>query len=154
MIQNKAFIYKGVPEAFPIAGRHLAIEDIGFDECAPPPENGFTSQNLYASFDPSQRSSMRDPEIQSFSTALEIGKPVVSHNIIGKVLKSANSKFKEGTIVLLESLGTESFSIVLENSAERARVLQPQEGIPLTAYLGALGWTGNTGYGTFMLIPD
>jgi NADPH-dependent curcumin reductase CurA len=143
MIQNKAFIYKQIPDAFPVAGQHVAVEDIGFGECAPPPKNGFTTQNLYATFDPTQRSSMRDPKIQSYSAAFEIGNPLVSISVIGKVLKSNNSKFREGTIVLLELCGTESFSVVSEISAERARVLEPQKGIALTAYLGALGLTGS-----------
>lgn len=145
MVQNKAFIYKQIPDAFPVADQHLAVEDIGFDEHAPPPRNGFTTQNLYATFDPTQRSSMRDPKIQSYLAAFEIGKPLVSVGVIGKVLKSNNSKFREGNIVLLEFSGTESFSVVSEISAERATVLKPQKGIALTAYLGALGLTGSLG---------
>jgi NADPH-dependent curcumin reductase CurA len=143
MVQNKAFIYKQVPVAFPVAGQHLAVEDIGFDEHAEPPKNGFTTQNLYAAYDPSQRGRMRDPKIQSYSTAFEIGKPVISISVIAKVLKSDNLKFKQGTIVLLDHSETETFSIVSEDSAGRAKVLDPQQGIPLTAYLGSLGMTGN-----------
>jgi hypothetical protein len=63
MIQNKAFIYRQIPDEFPVPSQPVAVEDIGFDEYAPPPKNGFTTQNLYATFDPTQRSSMRDPKI-------------------------------------------------------------------------------------------
>jgi len=46
MIQNKAFIYKNIPNGWPVAGKDLAVEDIGFDENAPPPEGGFTTKNV------------------------------------------------------------------------------------------------------------
>jgi NADPH-dependent curcumin reductase CurA len=68
---------------------------------------------------------------------------LVSISVIRKVLKSNNLKFREGTIVLLELSGTESFLVVSEISTERARVLEPQKGITLTVYLGALGLTGS-----------
>jgi NADPH-dependent curcumin reductase CurA len=68
---------------------------------------------------------------------------LVSISVIRKVLKSNNLKFREGTIVLLELSGTESFLVVSEISAERARILEPQKGITLTVYLGALRLTGS-----------
>jgi NADPH-dependent curcumin reductase CurA len=68
---------------------------------------------------------------------------LVSISVIRKVLKSNNLKFREGTIVLLELSGTESFLVVSEISAKRARVLEPQKGITLTVYLSALGLTGS-----------
>jgi NADPH-dependent curcumin reductase CurA len=78
MIENKAFIYKRLPSGLPVPGQDLTVEDIGFDETADPPKNGFTTKNLYAAFDPSQRGRMRDPSIKSYSAAMEVGKPVVS----------------------------------------------------------------------------
>jgi NADPH-dependent curcumin reductase CurA len=78
MIQNKAFIYKEIPNGCPVPGQDLTVEDIGFDERADPPKNGFTTKNLYTAFDPSQRGRMRDPSIWSYSPAMKIGTPVVS----------------------------------------------------------------------------
>jgi NADPH-dependent curcumin reductase CurA len=87
---------------------------------------------------------MRDPKIQtqSYSSAMEIGQPIVSISVIGKVLKSDNSKFKEGSLVFLFLSGTESYSIVPESKLGTARVIELENGIPLTAHLGALGMTG------------
>jgi len=148
MLENKAFVYKSVPNGWPVAGQDLTIEDIGFDEEAPPPKNGFTTKNLYAAYDPSQRGRMRDPKIQSYSAAMEPGKPVISVSVIDKVLKSDNSKIKEGSLVMLSASDTKSYSTVPESQVGTARVLEPQDGIPLTAYLGALGMTGLTAYGS------
>jgi hypothetical protein len=86
-------------------------------------KNGFTTQNLYATYDTAQRGRMRDPKIQSYSTAFEIGKPVTSISVLAKVLKSDNPKFKEGPMVLLDHSDTETFSVILEDAAERAKVL-------------------------------
>jgi len=148
MVQNKAFIYKSVPDGWPVPGKDLTVEDIGFDESAAPPKGGFTTKNLYAAYDPSQRGRMRDPKISSYSPAMEAGKPVVSVSVVGKVLKSDNAKIKEGAIVLLRSHFTESYSAVQESAVETTQIIEPQKGVPLTSYLGLLGMTGMTAYGS------
>ncbi|KIX06387.1 uncharacterized protein Z518_04363 [Rhinocladiella mackenziei CBS 650.93] len=148
MIQNKAFIYKSIPNGWPVPGKDLTVEDIGFDESAAPPKNGFTTQNLYAAFDPSQRGRMRDPSIRSYSAAMSTGKPVVSVSVIGKVLKSDNEKIKEGAIVMVTGHYTESYSAIDEAGVARTQILEPKVGVPLTAYLGLLGMTGMTAYGS------
>ncbi len=148
MVQNKAFVYKAVPNGWPVPGQDLTVEDIGFDDAAPPPPNGFTTKNLYAAFDPSQRGRMRDPAVASYSAAMTPGKPVVSVSVIGQVRKSDNPKFPPGTTVLLRLAATESYSAVDEAAAANAEVIEPREGVPLTAYLGPLGMTGMTAYGS------
>jgi NADPH-dependent curcumin reductase CurA len=110
-----------------------------------------TTKNFYAAFDPSQRGRMRDPKIWSYSPAMEVGKPVLSVSVIGKVLKSDNSNFKEGSIIMLP-YGTESYSAIPESALKSAELLHPPKGLPLTAYLGALGMTGMTAYGSLMEI--
>lgn len=152
-ISNKAFIYKKLPVGWPVPGQDLTIEDIGFDDEAPPPPGGITTKNLYAAFDPSQRGRMRDPESKSYSAAMEPGKPVYSVSVIAKVLKSDNKKFPAGSIVNLWGHNTESFSTVPANKLEPGifgppLLIEPKEGVPLTAYLGALGMTGMTAYGS------
>jgi NADPH-dependent curcumin reductase CurA len=142
MVQNKAFFYKKVPNGWPVAGQDLTIEDVGFDETAGPPKNGITTKNLYATFDPSQRGRMRDPSVSSYSPAMDTGKPVVSVSVIGKVLKSANSNYSEGTLVLLWLSATETYSVVPEHALKMAEIINPKPGVPLTAYLGLLGMTG------------
>ena len=148
MVLNKAFVYKAIPVGWPVKGEHLTVEDVGFNANAAPPKGGFTTKNYYAAYDPSQRPRMRDPSIQSYSPAMITGRPLLSVSVIGKVLKSDNSKFKEGTIVLLSSSFTESYSSVPESAMNRVEIIQPREGVPLTAYLGLLGMTGMAAYGS------
>jgi NADPH-dependent curcumin reductase CurA len=148
MVANKAFIYKSVPRGWPVAGQDLTIETLEFDLDAAPPKNGFTTKNFYAAYDPSQRGRMRDPAIQSYSPAMELGKPVIAVSVIGKVLKSDTSAIQVGSLVMLQAAGTESYSAVSESAVKTTRVIKPKEGVPLTAYLGALGMTGMTAYGS------
>ncbi|KIW90451.1 uncharacterized protein Z519_09097 [Cladophialophora bantiana CBS 173.52] len=148
MVQNKAFIYKAVPNGWPVPGKDLTVEDIGFDDTAPPPKGGFTTKNFYAAYDPSQRGRMRDPSIPSYSPAMTTGKPVVSVSVIGKVLKSDNPKIQPGAIVMMQSSGTESYSAKEESAVATTQIIEPKEGVPLTAYLGLLGMTGMTAYGS------
>ena len=154
MVQNKAFIYKQVPKGWPKPGQDLAVEDIGFDENAAPPSNGITTKNLYAAFDPSQRGRMRDPSVGSYSAAMTAGKPVESVSVIGKVLKSDNTKVKEGQIVMLRMGATESYSAVSEEAVKNLEVIDDKPGVPLTAYLGLLGMTGMTAYGSLHEIGE
>lgn len=147
MVQNKAFIYKQTPHGFP-TNKDLTIESTDFDLDAAPPPGGFTTKNFYAAFDPSQRGRMRDPAIKSYSPAMTLNEPVSSVSVIGKVLKSDAKDIKEGSIVLLTSSGTESYSIVTANKLPLVKVLTEQKGVPLTAHLGALGMTGMTAYGS------
>ena len=148
MVQNKAFIYKSIPHGWPKPNQDLAIEDIGFDDNASPPKNGITTKNLYAAFDPSQRGRMRDPSVQSYSPAMEPGKPVISVSVIGKVLKSDNANIKEGQTVMLQSAGTETYSRVEEGALKNVQIIEEKDGVPLTSYLGLLGMTGMTAYGS------
>ena len=154
MVQNKAFIYKQVPQGWPKPGQDLTIEDIGFDENAAPPTNGITTKNLYAAYDPSQRGRMRDPSVSSYSPAMEPGKPVISVSVIGKVLKTDNDKVKEGQIVMLRGSGTESYSSVSEEGVKALQIIEEKPGVPLTAYLGLLGMTGMTAYGSLHEIGE
>src|SRR5690242_4149307 len=129
-IQNKAFIYKQVPKGWPVPGQDLTIEDIGFDENAPPPAGGITTKNIYAAFDPSQRGRMRDPAIKSYSAAMEAGKPVISVSVIGKVLKSDADKFPVGSIVIIGRHFTESFSSLSADALETVHVIEDKPGVP------------------------
>lgn len=159
MVQNKYFRYKAVPSGWPEPNKDLDIASEEFDLEAPPPRNGFITKNLYAAFDPSQRGRMRDSKVWSYSKAMEVGKPVESVSVIGKVLKSDNSQFKEGEYVILWSSYTETYSKVSPEdtnglsdqkveSSRRAQRFEPASGVPFTAYINALGMTGMTAYGS------
>jgi NADPH-dependent curcumin reductase CurA len=148
MVQNKAFIYKSIPNGWPEAGKDLTVEDIGFDDNAPPPAGGFTTKNFYVAYDPSQRGRMRDPSISSYSAAMKTGEPVISVTVIGKVLKSDSDKIQAGQTVMVTSSRSESYSVLGQDMVARTEIIEPKEGVPLTAYLGLLGMTGMTAYGS------
>jgi NADPH-dependent curcumin reductase CurA len=42
---------------------------------------------------------------------------------------------------------TESYSAVEESAVQRLQIIEPKQGVPLTAHLGLLGMTGMTAYG-------
>jgi NADPH-dependent curcumin reductase CurA len=149
MIENKAFIYKQLPKGWPVPGQDLTIEDIQFDDAAAPPAGGITTKNLYAAFDPSQRGRMRDEATtKSYVPAMKTSEPVISVSVIGKVLKSDTDKFPAGSTVIIGRAFTESFSTIPASKLETVHVIEEKPGVPLTAYLGALGMTGMTAYGS------
>jgi NADPH-dependent curcumin reductase CurA len=49
---------------------------------------------------------------------------------------------------LLWAHPTESYSALPESAVAGTQILNPKPGVPLTAYLGALGMTGMTAYGS------
>ena len=93
---------------------------------------------------------MRDPNIKSYNPAMVVGKAVASVSVIGEVSKSDTPKISSGDLVMLSLSGTETYSAVDSSAIEegRVKVLKPPEGVPLTAYLGVLGMTGMTAYGS------
>lgn len=150
MVQNKAFVYKSLPQGWPVEGKDLVIESSDLNLSQPAPKNGLITKNLYASFDPAQRSAMRDPTIVSYSPPMPFG-PVRAISAIARVLKSDNAKFKEGDLIIIGT-GTEEYSIIPEDSAEKATLLENPEDLPLEDFLGALGMPGLTAYGSFVEI--
>lgn len=52
MVQNKALIFKKVPEGYPKVGEHLAVETREFDLDQNLPSGGIITKNHYISFDP------------------------------------------------------------------------------------------------------
>jgi NADPH-dependent curcumin reductase CurA len=151
MVANKAFMYKAVPHGWPVPGQDLAVESSEFDLDAAPPPGGVTTKNLYAAFDPAQRGRMRDPTVGSYAPAMAVGSPVLSVSVIGQVIKSDHARFRAGALVMLP-YRTESYSAIPAAALASAEMLRPPPGLPLTAYLGALGMTGLTAYGSLMEI--
>lgn len=154
MVENKTFLYKAIPEGWPEPGKHLDVVTLPFDLDAAPPKGGVTTQNVYATFDPSQRGRMRDPAIKSYNAAMETGKAVVSIHVIGKVLKTDTDRFQAGDLILVGRWATEEYSAIPAEALEAAQLVQQIPGVPLTAWLGALGMTGMTAYGSLMEIGE
>ena len=153
MVQNKGLIFKEVPVDWPEEGKNLTIEDRTFDLDTEPPADGITTKNFYISFDPYQRGRMRAPEIKSYSPPFELGKPI-TNSAVAKVLKSNNSKFKEGDVVT-GLLPTEEYSIVsAEIANSMVRKLENPHNLDPKLFVGALGMPGLTAYSSFYAIGE
>ncbi|KAL9600944.1 MAG: hypothetical protein Q9219_002879 [cf. Caloplaca sp. 3 TL-2023] len=153
MVQNKGLIFKKIPNGWPVAGQDLAVEDQGFDLDAEPPQDGIITQNFYASFDPYQRGRMREPESESYFSAFELGRPIFN-STIAKVLKSANSKFQKGDLVLGMIPTAEYAVISAEITNSMMRKLDNPLDLDLKLFLGALGMPGLTAYSSLYAIGE
>ena len=148
MVQNKGLIFKKVPSGWPKEGEDLAVESRDFDLETAPPENGITTKNYHVSFDPYQRGRMRPAEAKSYSAPFELGQPI-TNSAVSKVLKSNNSKFKEGDLIL-SFTGTEEYSVIPgEVANDRCRKLDNPYNLDPRLFIGALGMPGLTAYSSF-----
>ena len=153
MVQNKGLIFKSIPTDWPVEGKDLTIEDRGFDLDTEPPKHGITTKNYYLSFDPYQRGRMRAPQVNSYAPPFELGKPI-TNAAVSKVLKSNNSKFKQGDIVT-GTLPTEEYSTISGEVANTSvRKLNNPYNLDPKLYIGALGMPGLTAYSSFYAIGE
>lgn len=143
MATNPAVIFKEVPDGWPVAGKHLTVEDIGNAD-APAPPSGLVVQPLYLSIDPYQRGRMRDPKIKSYRPGFALGKPIENAGI-AKVLRSNVEGLVPGDIVEA-FLPFAKVAVLEEGYAKMARKLENPHGVDERYFLGALGMPGLTAY--------
>jgi len=106
----------------------------------PVPSDGeLLVRNLFMSVDPYMRPRMND--VKSYVPPFQIGEPL-DGGAVGEVVESTVDSFKPGDTVL-HGLGWREHALV---PAKAARAVEPIPGLPLSAYLGALGMTGLTAY--------
>ncbi|KAF9872284.1 zinc-binding dehydrogenase [Colletotrichum karsti] len=143
MTQNKTLIFKKIPTGLPVAGEHLVIEDrpIDLDDA---PEGGLVVEILYASFDPYLRGKMRDPSKKSYSPPFDIDGPI-TNDTIGKVLKSENPDFPEGSLVVAHTPIAE-YARVSPAVLQRGRKIHNPHNLDLGLFLGPLGMPGLTAW--------
>lgn len=153
MVQNKALIFADFPSGFPEIGKHLKVESSEFDIDQEPPRDGITVKVHYVSFDPYQRGRMRKPEIKSYAPPFDLGKPVTNSAIVS-VIKSANSKFKEGQVLYAVRTNTEEYSVLGKEEAESCEVLKNEYNLDPKLFIGALGMPGLTAYSSFYAIAQ
>ena len=147
MVQNKGLIFKQVPTGLPVPGKDLTVEAREFDIDQSPPAGGITTKNIYASFDPYQRGRMREATKKSYSPPFDLGKPI-TNNVVAKVVKSDNEKFKAGDIVV-GGLSIEEYSTVPKQQAAALKIIENPYKLDLKMFLGPLGMPGLTAYSSF-----
>jgi NADPH-dependent curcumin reductase CurA len=149
MVQNKSFIFKKVPEGWPVPGQDLTIESSDFDLDQQPPDGGITVKNYYASFDPYQRGRMRPADVKSYSPPFELGKPITNRSIM-KVIKSSSPKFNPGDVIISAGVSPiQQYSALDRDFVAGASKLENPYKLDPKIFLGALGMPGLTAWSSF-----
>lgn len=142
---NKSFIFKKVPQGFPIPGQDLVTEERTID-LNNAPEGGLIVKNLVASFDPYMRGRMRAPETKSYSPPLELDAPVQA-DCVAIVVKSNAADFKEGDLVKAFT-GIAEYAVVPKEIIAGGRVNKIHNPYNLEPglFIGQLGMPGLTAW--------
>jgi NADPH-dependent curcumin reductase CurA len=123
------------PQGWPTADDFALVEV----ERPEPGEGEVLVRNLFMSVDPYMRGRMNDAK--SYVPPFRLGE-VMTGGAIGEVVASRSPDLAEGDVVLHDFGWREHAS----GPAKRFRRLTPIEGVPLSAYLGALGMPAMTAY--------
>lgn len=146
MVQNRAIIFKDLPEGWPVAGKDLVLEDRPVDLDQELSEGSIIVKNFYASFDPYQRGRMRAAHIKSYAPAFELDKPI-TNRVIMKVIKSNSSNFSKGDVVISTGLAPiEEYTVLNEKEVKK---LENPYNLDPRHFLGALGMPGLTAWSSF-----
>jgi NADPH-dependent curcumin reductase CurA len=108
-------------------------------DVADPGEGELLVRNLVMSVDPALRPRM--------SVGQELGEAIMG-GALGRVEKSRNGAFKEGDLVSNRF----GFREVFVSDGKGLAPLKPESGLPLEAYMNALGGPGFTAYGGLLRI--
>ncbi|KAJ5816072.1 Polyketide synthase enoylreductase [Penicillium robsamsonii] len=145
MSVNKVLTFKKIPQGFPVAGEHLVVETADYDANVATPDNGVVLQSLYTSFDPYMRGRMRDASVKSYAPAFALNKPIDS-NTIAKVLRSNNSTYKEGDLVIGYAPIQEYVALGEQELVRIQKLDNPLNIEDIRVFLGPLGMPGLTAY--------
>ena len=145
MATNKALVFKKIPEGYPTPGEHIAVEPAAYDANVPAPDNGIVVQSIYTSYDPYMRGRMRPADVESYAPPFYLGKPLDSRTI-AKVIRSNNSSYKEGDLVVGFIPIQEYVALNGEQIATVSRLQNPLGIEDVRVFLGPLGMPGLTAY--------
>jgi len=136
-MSNTQVLFNCQPNGLPSAENFKIVE-------APMPaikDGQFLLKNLYLSLDPYQRMLMGGGWTYA-PRFLQPGDLMIGR-IIGEVIETKNPDFPIGTHVV-GRLGWQQY--VASDGSDLDFVVEPKEGVPLSAYLGACGSTGTTAW--------
>lgn len=139
----KAFIFKKVPNGFPVPGQDLVTETRTIDLDAVP-AGGLILKGLESSFDPYMRGRMRDPSVKSYFPGFTLDAPVTAH-VVCKVLKSDAADFSEGDLVRAFTDIAE-YSVVPKQALGAVEKLHNPFGLETGLFVGQLGMPGITAW--------
>jgi NADPH-dependent curcumin reductase CurA len=148
---NKALIFKEIPQGYPVPGQHLTVVPATYDANVAAPADGVVIQSLYTSFDPYMRGCMRPADVKSYGPVFELNMAIDSASI-AKVLRSNNTSYKEGDLVIGHVPIQEYISLDGQN-LQCIRKLENPLGIEdIRVFLGALGMPGLAAYSSLYAI--
>jgi NADPH-dependent curcumin reductase CurA len=137
MTTNRRIVLASRPHGLPVAANFALAE-------APLPEIGegeVLVRNLVFAIDPATRGMLDERE--SYMPAVAIG-GLIPSMVLGQVVQSRNPAFREGDYAR-GYVGWEEFSVLTPDNITIEKVAV-DPALPLTAYMGALGWSGMTAY--------
>ncbi|KAH9832054.1 uncharacterized protein C8Q71DRAFT_279574 [Rhodofomes roseus] len=145
-VRNSRVIFNEIPSGYPEPGKTV-VYDVSpkIDPYAVPLNGGFLVKILVLSIDPYMRGRMRDPSIESYQPAFPLGQPIDNFGV-GLVVRSENPAIKVGQH-LYGFYDFQEYSVYRDlTELRRARVLDNEQTLPWSAYLGVCGMPGQTAF--------
>lgn len=134
---NRRIVLASRPVELPVPG-NFRVEEIELPELE---EGQVLLENRVFAIDPAVRGMLDD--VKSYLPPVQLG-GLIPTMVLGRVVQSRNPDFREGDYGR-GFIGWETHSVIAPGSVgfENVRVA---DDLPLTAYMGACGWSGITAY--------
>ena len=135
---NRRIVLASRPTGVPVP------ENFRFEE-VPVPElqdGEVLIENRVFAIDPAVRGMLDD--VKSYLPPVQIG-GLIPTMVLGRVVASRNPAFKEGDYGR-SFMGWETHSVIQAGNAVAFENVNVADDVPLTAYMGAIGWSGITAY--------
>ncbi|GAA5831826.1 hypothetical protein JCM11251_003900 [Rhodosporidiobolus azoricus] len=143
---NTSLIYAEPPTGAPVPGKTLQKRtDDAFDPDKVQLDGGILVKVAALSLDPYMRGKMRDPKIQSYTPAYEVGKPLEGY-AVGTVVRSEHDSIKVGDTFRGFLAYSEYVHVPKKKIGGPNKVLANTEGLPFTTLVGAAGMPGQTAW--------
>jgi len=142
-VPNGRLLFNEIPTGYPEPGK-TTIYDVSqtIDLDNAPLEGGVLLKLLVLSIDPYLRGKMRSPDKKSYSPPFFVGEPLSNHGV-AVVLRSENPKIKAGDHLY----GVFPFQeYIIRQDVDNLRVIQNEEQLPWSTYVGTLGMPGKTAW--------
>ena len=137
-IMNRRIVLASRPTGVPVP------ENFRFEEVPVPElqEGEVLIENRVFAIDPAVRGMLDD--VKSYLPPVQIG-GLIPTMVLGRVLASRNPDFREGDYGR-SFVGWETHSVIKPGNEVTFENVNVADGVPLTAYMGAIGWSGITAY--------
>ena len=136
-VTNRRIVLNSRPSGLPVAG-NFRVEEVPVPELQ---DGQVLLENRIFAIDPAVRGMLDD--VKSYLPPVPIG-GLIPTMVLGRVVASRNPDFREGDYGRA-FIGWETHSVIAPGSVGFENVNIASD-LPLTAYMGACGWSGITAY--------